>query len=245
MTGRARWRDAVAAADRLTEGDRRTLRLLTHSAPLGGCHRAVVRAGPASVYRCLARLREAGLVGEIHPALRAEEPGLLYLTDLGIATLAVGRRIDAAHLARRARLRGPDLQDRVLALPHLLAAYQLLAAVAGAAVSVPSFSPGSSRGEGGFDFRPARRPVTVDLPAYAALRWGGRTTELILVPIWQPSHCACTGRPSDTCRLAAASVGPRCRRSSSPRPTIGGPPGCGCWTRWRGRAEVRHWTLAS
>ena len=30
MTGRAHWRDAVAAAERLTEGDRRTLRLLAH-----------------------------------------------------------------------------------------------------------------------------------------------------------------------------------------------------------------------
>ena len=36
-----------------------------------------VRAG-APVYRCLARLREAGLVGEICPSLRAgRNPGLL------------------------------------------------------------------------------------------------------------------------------------------------------------------------
>ena len=185
MTGRTRWRDAVAAADRLTEGDQRTLGLLTHlpllwEGAIEGLSGA--RAG-APVYRCLARLRETGLVGEIHPALRAgRNPGLLYLTDLGIATLAVDRRIDPADLARRARLRGPDLEERVLVLPHLLAAYQLLVAVAGAGDGPAELLAWERPWRGRLRLPTRKAPVTVDLPAYAALRWGGRTAELILVP---------------------------------------------------------------
>ena len=72
---------------------------------------------------------------------------------------------------------------------------------------MPSFSPGSSRGDGRIR-RPTRKaPVTVELPAYAALvvgRQNGRAASWC--PIWRPSRCACTDRPSDTCRLAAASV---------------------------------------
>jgi hypothetical protein len=185
MTGQAHWRDAVAAADRLTESGRRTLGLLAHLPLLweGAIEQLSGARAGAPVYRCMARLRETGLVGEIHPALRAgRNPGLLYLTDLGVATLAVDRRVDPAHLARRARLRGPDLEDRVLALPHLLAAYQLLAAVAGAASGPAELLAWKRPWRGRIRLPTRKAPVTVDLPAYAALSWGGRTAELILVP---------------------------------------------------------------
>ncbi|MCC6178360.1 MAG: replication-relaxation family protein, partial [Chloroflexi bacterium] len=135
MTGNAHWRDATSAAGALTEADRRTLRLLVRL-PLiweGAIERLLDLRGGASVYRCLARLRERGLVDEIRPALRAgRNPGLLHLTDLGIAVVAIDQELDLEHLTRRARLRGVDLLARVPGLPHVLATYQLLVALASA-----------------------------------------------------------------------------------------------------------------
>ena len=185
MIGRVRWRDAEAAADRLTESDRRTLGLLIHLPLLweGAIERLSGARAGTPVYRCLARLRETGLVGEIHPALRAgRNPGLLYPTDLGIATHAIDRQVDPAHLARQARLRGPDLEDRVLALPHLLAAYQILATVAGAAGGPAELLAWERPWRRRLRLPTRKAPITVALPAYAALRWGGRPAEVILVP---------------------------------------------------------------
>jgi len=175
----------MAAADRLTEGDRRTLHLLTHLPLLweGAIEQLSGARAGAPTYRRLARLRDMGLVGEVHPALRAgKNPGLLYLTDLGIATLAVDRRVDAAHLARRARLRGPDLLDRLLGLPYLLAAYQLLAALAGAPSARAELLAWEQPWRGRIRLPTRKAPVTVELPAYAALSWDGRVAEFILVP---------------------------------------------------------------
>ena len=185
MNGWVHWRDAVAAAERLAESDRRTLRLLSHLPFLweGAIEQLSGARAGSPVSRCLSRLRETGLVGEIHPALRAgKNPGLLYLTDLGIATLAVDRRVDAAHLVRRARLRGPDLLDRLLSLPHLLAAYQLLAALAGTRGERAELLAWDQPWRGRIRLPTRKAPVTVELPAYAALTWHGRTAELILVP---------------------------------------------------------------
>jgi hypothetical protein len=185
MNGRAHWRDAAAAAERLTEGDRRTLQLLAHLPLLweGAIEQLSGARAGSPVYRCLARLRETGLVGEIHPALRSgRNPGLLYLTDLGIVTLALDRRVDAAHLARRARLRGPDLLDRLLALPHVLAAYQLVAALAAATDERAELLAWEQPWRGRVRLPTRKAPVTLELPAYAAVSWDGRTVELILVP---------------------------------------------------------------
>ncbi|MCC6176180.1 MAG: hypothetical protein IT305_12815, partial [Chloroflexi bacterium] len=185
MNGWVHWRDAVAAAERLAESDRRTLRLLSHLPFIweGAIEQLSGARAGSPVYRCLSRLRETGLVGEIHPALRAgKNLGLLYLTDLGIATLAVDRRVDAAHLARRARLRGPDLLDRLLSLPHLLATYQLLAALAGTRGERAELLAWDQPWRGRIRLPTRKAPVTVELPAYAALSWDGRTAELILMP---------------------------------------------------------------
>src|SRR3954447_6532809 len=112
MTGNARWRDAASVAEALTEADRHTLQLLVRL-PLiweGAIERLLDLRGGASVYRCLTRLRERQLVDELRPALRAgRNPGLLHLTDLGIATAAIDQDWDPDRLARRARLRGADL----------------------------------------------------------------------------------------------------------------------------------------
>ena len=103
MTGQHRWRDAELAASRLTESDRRALLLLVHL-PLiweAAMERLFGLRGGASVYRGLARLREMGLVSEIRPGLRARRnPGLLYLTDFGLATVAVDQRVAPNELAR-------------------------------------------------------------------------------------------------------------------------------------------------
>src|SRR4051794_33565681 len=104
MTGNSHWRDATSAAEALTEADRRTLQLLVRL-PLiweGALERLLDLRGGASVYRCLARLREQQLVDEIRPALRSgRNPGLIYLTDLGIAAVAADQKWDPDHLARR------------------------------------------------------------------------------------------------------------------------------------------------
>jgi hypothetical protein len=92
MSDRLRWRNAVAALDRLGEADRRRLLLLMRLpflwvdaiAQLDGM------SGAASVYRSLARLERAELIGGTRPPLRAgPSPRLYYLTDLGLATVAL------------------------------------------------------------------------------------------------------------------------------------------------------------
>lgn len=185
MTGNAQWRDATSAAEALTDADRRILQPLVRL-PLiweGAIERLLDLRGGASVYRCLARLREMGLVDEIRPALRAgRNPGLLYLTDLGIATVAVDRHLDSEHLARRARLRGTDLLARVPGVPHLLAAYQLLVALASA-------RPGHARLVSWEQpwRRTVRRPgrawqVSVRIPAHVVLSWAVGIIECFLIP---------------------------------------------------------------
>ena len=70
MNSQPCWRDVESAASRLTEGDRRTLLLLVHL-PLiweAAIERLFGLRGGASVFRCLARLRSMGLVGELRVA---------------------------------------------------------------------------------------------------------------------------------------------------------------------------------
>jgi hypothetical protein len=139
--------------------------------------------GGASVYRRLVRLREAGLIDEIHPALRVgRNPGLLYLTDLGIATVAVDRQLEPVHLARRTRLCGPDLLALLPGLPHLLATYQLLVALAGVGSGQADLlaweNPWRRRIR-----RPTRKAaMTVELPAYVVLAWDDQAADFVLVP---------------------------------------------------------------
>lgn len=124
-----------------------------------------------------------GLIDEIHPAVRARRnPGLLYLTDLGIAAIAIDQKVDPVHLVRRSRLRGADLLARVLALPHLLALYQLLAALAAARRGQIDLLAWEQPWRQTFR-RPNRRsPITVEIPGYAALSWDDEVAECFLVP---------------------------------------------------------------
>ena len=180
MTGGPRWRDAEAAAERLTESDRRSLLLLARLPLLWeyAIEQLYGLRGDTSLYRCLGRLREMGLIDEMRPALHAgRNAGLLHLTDLGIATVAVDQQVDPVFLARRARLRGLDLRSRLLRLPHLLALYQLLAALAAARPGRIDLLAWEQPWRRSFR-RPTRKAmITVALPAYAALSWDDDAAE--------------------------------------------------------------------
>src|SRR3954451_2021718 len=132
---RPHWRDADAAARRLAEraADRRTLLLLARL-PLADealLERLAGLRGGASVYRSLARLAADGLAGAVRPRLQpGHAPQRWYLTDLGLAALAPDQRFEPEPLARRNRLRGDDLLALAPGLPHLVATYDLLAALA-------------------------------------------------------------------------------------------------------------------
>jgi hypothetical protein len=174
MREHPRWSDAIAAARRLTADDRRTLLLLARLpflwpgllAQLSGLR------GGASVYRCVDRLKSAGLVDTARVAFRpSRPPGLLYLTDLGLATVALDRGVDVRHLARRNGLAAPDLLRELPGLPHLAATYELLGALARSRPGRPDLLAWERPWRRRF-YRPtAKAPVRVRLPAYAALSW--------------------------------------------------------------------------
>src|SRR5690348_272332 len=93
-TTRPRWRDAAAAADRLREADRRVLRLLGRLPllPVADLTWLCGAAGPAAVYRRLEGLGARGLAASVRPPLGPRRaPALWFLTDLGLAALALNR----------------------------------------------------------------------------------------------------------------------------------------------------------
>lgn len=133
VAGRPVWRDAERAAARLTQAERDTLTTLirvplatvTLLEQLGGLH------GGAAIYRRLSQLRAAGLVAELRPLIQPRySPGLLYVTDLGLAVMAASDWSNPVEIARRFRVRGSDLLGRLPGLPTLLASYRLLGALA-------------------------------------------------------------------------------------------------------------------
>ncbi|MCC6178482.1 MAG: replication-relaxation family protein [Chloroflexi bacterium] len=185
MSSHPCWRDIEAAASRLTEGDRRLLLLLVHL-PLiweAAIERLLGLRGGASVYRYLARLRSMGLVGEMRVALRARRnPGLLHLTDLGLATVAADQRVDPTVLARQARLRDTDLADRLPGLPQLLSLYDLLVSLAdtrSGRIDLLAWELPWRR-----TFRRATRgtPIVVEAPAHVVLSWDVRAAAFLLLP---------------------------------------------------------------
>ncbi len=187
MSLRACWRDAEEAVRWLAgKNSVRSILLLLARLPLlservmerlGGLH------GGASVYRSLEQIHDRGLVAAIAPALRpGHSPRLYYLTDLGLATVALDQGVEPGHLARRNRLRGSDLIDLLPGLPQLLACHELLAAVAASRPGSPNLLAWERPWRCHFQ-RPAFRTLTrVELPAYAALSWEGETGAFLLVP---------------------------------------------------------------
>ncbi|HVC33233.1 MAG TPA: replication-relaxation family protein, partial [Chloroflexota bacterium] len=182
-----RWRDAErnCAVLRSHPADRRNLLLLARLplAPARLIQRLEGATGGASVYRSLARLAKAELVTGLRVPLRpGSAPRLLFLTDLGLAAIALDQRIDVRDLARRNRLRTTDLLALLPGLPHILAAYELLGLLATSRPGRPNLlaweRPWRRRGER----RGAKRSVSVSLPAYAALSWDDAWGAFLLVP---------------------------------------------------------------
>lgn len=187
MKQRAHWHDAQLAAASLEErgGDRRTLLLLTR---LPFVYAKVIEhlsglRGGASVYRSLHRLAGARLVATIRPPLRpGHVPRLHYLTDLGIATVALDQGVDPEDLARRNRLRGRDLLALLPELPQLMAAYELLGMLAAAGRGRPDLLAWERPWRRRYQRPTAKAPVSVALPAYAAFAWGSAAGAYLLLP---------------------------------------------------------------
>jgi hypothetical protein len=152
--------------------------------------------GGAAVYRRIAHLREAGLVAELRPPIQPRRgPGLLYVTDLGIATLAVLRQLDPRDLARRYGVRGSDLLGRLPGLPLLHACHRLLGALATAGPGWPRLLEWEQPCRRQFSVPTAKAKVRLTLPAYAAFAWDDRADSHILLPDLGLAPCSVLGPP--------------------------------------------------
>jgi hypothetical protein len=139
--------------------------------------------GGASLYRELRCLSEAGLLATISPPVRpGHAPRLWYLTDLGLAAVALDQGVEVEHLARRNRLRGVDLLTLVPGLPRLLATYELLGALAASRPGPPNLLAWERPWRRRYQRPTAKAPSTAALPAYAALAWGSDTGTYLLLP---------------------------------------------------------------
>src|SRR5438067_9114249 len=181
------WRQAEDEAKRLRRCPaQRRLLLLLASLPLlpeGVIERLAGLQGGASLYRELRCLAEAGLLTMISPPVRpGHAPRLWYLTDLGLATVALGQRADMEHLARRNRLRGVDLLALVPGLLRLLATYELLGALAASRPGPPNLLAWERPWRRRYQRPTAKAPSTAALPAYAALAWERDTGAYLLLP---------------------------------------------------------------
>lgn len=172
-------------AARLTEMDRRLLLLLVRLpfAPVQTLHQALGLDDGSYVYRRLRSLQNAGVVGVLRPALRdGPTPQVFYLTELGLAVVGVDRQVEPRSLARRLGVGQADLLNRLPSLPHLLDCYQLLGAVAAPRPGQPTLLAWQRPWRERF-YRPtAKTPLTVRVPAYAALAWDEACAEYLLIP---------------------------------------------------------------
>ena len=175
--------DVDAVADTLTATQREALGLLSWLpfAPVEVLMRLMGLGGPAEVYRVIGRLDALGLIGRIQPPLEGgHNPRLAYLTGLGVAVVALGNEMDPATLAQVRRLRRGDLLRRLPRLPHDLALYRLLAAVAAAGPELPTLVGWQAPWHLSYARR-SETVVTVQAPARACLLWGEARGEYLLI----------------------------------------------------------------
>ena len=201
--GQMRWAEVRIRLESLRPSERRTLLLLARLPLLTACATADLDGlqSVGSVYRRLYRLLQAGVVHILPtrlpagPALTASRsghtPDMFYLSDAGLAAVALDQGADLPALSRKNHLRRDDILSLVPGLPYLAATYSLLAALMSA-----GRSDGAGNADGGWPCllaleRPWRRrfvpltassPVSLRLPAYAAVGWGARAGGYLLVP---------------------------------------------------------------
>jgi len=146
-------------------------------------HQLAGQRGPAAMYCSVARLRTAGLIASVQPPVYApNSPHLWYLTDLGLATLALELECDPLHLAQRFHLRRDDLLKLVPTLRHLLDTYEILGALAASRPGTPTLLAWERPWRRRYP-RPAGRSFGVlTVPAYAALSWNGVAGSYLLLP---------------------------------------------------------------
>jgi hypothetical protein len=186
-TNRRHWRDAEAAVEvlRRRPADRRSLLLLATLPLLSEevIQRLAGLRGGASVYRGLRRLADDGLIRAVRPPHQpGHGPRLWYLTDLGLAVVALDQGVEPEPLARRNRLRGADLLALLPGLPQLQAGYELLAALAASRPGQPNLLAWERPWRRRYQRPTAKAPVAATLPAYAALAWEGRAGAYLLLP---------------------------------------------------------------
>jgi len=146
-------------------------------------HQLAGQHGAAAMYCSVARLRTAGLISSIQPPVYApNSPHLWYLTDLGLATLALDLECDPLHLAQQFHLRAADLLKLVPTLRHLLDTYELLGALAASRPGSPVLLAWEHPWRRRYP-RPAGRSFgMVTLAAYATLSWNGVAGSYLLLP---------------------------------------------------------------
>jgi hypothetical protein len=235
MNDRPRWHDADAALRGLTSADQRTLLLLARLPLLWA---SVLEAlselqGRATVYRSLNRLETAGLVNTARIPFRAgASPRFLYLTDLGLATVALHQGVEPASLARRNRLRAADLLGALPALPQLVACYELLAVLAASRPGPPNLLAWERPWRRRYRRVSGRGWVTVELPAYAAFAWGDDRAAFILLP-----DCSTAPLSQWRCMLGRLLILRRLIGGTMPRLLVA--------TTDDGRAAAWDWLLAA
>ncbi len=146
-------------------------------------HQLAGQHGSAAMYCSVARLRKAGLISSIQPPVYApNSPRLWYLTDLGLATLALDLECDPLHLAQQFHLRAADLLKLVPTLRHLLDTYEILGALAASRPGSPTLLAWERPWRRRYP-RPAGRSLgVVTVPAYATLSWNGVAGSYLLLP---------------------------------------------------------------
>jgi len=146
-------------------------------------HQLAGQHGAAAMYCSVARLQTAELIASIQPPVYApNSPHLWYLTDLGLATLALDLECDPLHLAQRFHLRATDLLKLVPSLRHLLDTYEILGALAASRPGSPTLLAWERPWRRRYP-RPAGRSFGVlTVPAYATLSWNGVAGSYLLLP---------------------------------------------------------------
>jgi len=187
MTERLHWRDAEEARVWLRgrPSDQRALVLLDRL-PLADAKvlewLSGVR-GSTTIYRSLTRLHDAGLIARVIPPTdQGSSPQRFYLTDLGLAALAIDQGIEIGEMARKYHLRGSDVVGLLPRLPQLGALYDMLGAVASSRPGRPSLLAWERPWHRRFRRPIAKAPIWVTFPAFAALSWGDETRTYFLLP---------------------------------------------------------------